>query len=49
MGAVTYYSHDLATDDQLIFLHDFVTAASSVNGTFSILYSTGGAVVLDYS
>jgi len=49
MGAVTYYDNGADHLDRLIFLHDFVTAASTSNGYFTIWYSTGGAVEITFT
>lgn len=35
--------------DQLIMLHDFVTAVSTVNGTFAITWNASGLCTLDYT
>lgn len=35
--------------DQLIMLHDFVTAVSTVNGTFAIAWNASGLMTLDYT
>lgn len=35
--------------DQLIALHDFVTAVSTSNGTFAIQWNASGLVTLDYT
>jgi hypothetical protein len=35
--------------DQLIMLHDFVTAVSTSNGTFGIQWSGSGLLTLDYT
>lgn len=35
--------------DQLIMLHDFVNAVSTVNGTFAITWNASGLLTLDYT
>lgn len=35
--------------DQLVMLHDFVTAVSTVNGTFAITWNASGLMTLDYT
>ena len=49
MAAVTYFNVGTAATDQLLFLMDFVTAASSSGGTFTILIAATGAVTLDFT
>lgn len=53
MAAVGYFQvgADLTTpaDDMLIFLSDFVTAASSSNGTFTVQWSASGIFTVDFT
>lgn len=49
MAAVGYFTTGNSTTDELIWLSDFVTAASSSGGTFSITWSTGGIIIYDYT
>lgn len=48
MAAVFYTNVGSAATDQLILLSDFVTAASSSAGTFTIQWSASGIATLDY-
>lgn len=49
MAAVGYFSRGgLSSADELIFLSDFVTAASSSNGTFTIQWNASGIFTVDY-
>jgi len=49
MGAAVYYNVGTAATDPLFFLSDFVTAASSSAGTFTIQVSASGWFTLDYT
>ena len=49
MAAVGYFTNGAAASDQLIWLSDFVTAASSSNGTFTIQWSSGGIIIYDFT
>ncbi len=53
MAAVGYFQvgADLTTpaDDMLVFLSDFVTAASSSNGTFTVQWNASGIFTLDFT
>jgi hypothetical protein len=49
MAAVLYFTTGNTTTDQLIFLSDFVTAATSSNGTFTITVSGDGWFYIDYT
>lgn len=49
MAAVLYYSSGNSATDQLIFLSDFVTAATSSNGTFTVQWAANGIFYLDYT
>ncbi len=49
MAAVLYFTTGAAATDQLIYLADFVTAATSSNGTFTITVDTNGWFYLDYT
>jgi hypothetical protein len=49
MAAVGYTNVGTAATDQLVFLSDFVSAASSSNGTFSVQWAGAGIFTLDYT
>jgi hypothetical protein len=49
MAGVGYFNVGSAATDQLVFLSDFVTAASSSNGTFTIQWSASGIFTVDYT
>lgn len=49
MASIFYFNVGLNTTDQLIVLSDFVTAASTTNGTFTIQWSASGIFTLDYT
>lgn len=49
MAAVGYTNVGSAATDQLVWLSDFVSAASSSNGTFTIQWAAGGIFTLDYT
>lgn len=50
MAAVGYFVRGGAsTADELIFLSDFVSAASSSSGTFTIQWSASGIFTVDYT
>lgn len=49
MAAVFYFNVGTAATDQLILLSDFVTAASTTNGTFQIQVAAGGLATIDYT
>lgn len=49
MAAVLYTNVGADTTDQLILLSDFVTAASTSNGTFLIQWNASGIFTLDYT
>ena len=49
MAAVHYTNVGSAATDQLISLHDFVTAASTTNGTFQVAWHASGLWTLDYT
>lgn len=50
MAGVGYFDRGGATTaDELMFLLDFVTAASSSGGTFTIQYNASGIFTLDYT
>jgi hypothetical protein len=50
MAAVGYYGRGGAdTADELIWLSDFVNAASSSNGAFTIQWSASGIFTVDYT
>ncbi len=48
MAAVHYGEVGASSADELIFLSDFVTAASTTNGTFTIQVDTNGWWYIDY-
>lgn len=49
MAAVGYFNVGSAATDQLLFLLDFVTAASSSGGSFTINTNASGAITLDFT
>jgi hypothetical protein len=49
MAAVGYTNVGSAATDQLIWLSDFVTAASSSSGTFTVQWSGSGIFTVDYT
>lgn len=49
MAAVLYTNVGADTTDQLILLSDFVSAASSSSGTFTIQWSASGLTTIDYT
>jgi hypothetical protein len=49
MAAVQYFNVGAAGTDQLILLSDFVTAASTTNGTFQIAWHASGIFTLDFT
>jgi hypothetical protein len=49
MAAVGYTNVGSAATDQLIWLSDFVTAASSSNGTFTVQWAGTGIFTIDYT
>jgi hypothetical protein len=50
MAAALYFTTGNTTTDQLIYLADFVTAATSSNGTFTVTVdATDGWFYLDYT
>jgi hypothetical protein len=50
MAAIGYWSGGVAsTSDELFWLSDFVTAASSANGTFTVQWSSGGIIIYDFT
>jgi hypothetical protein len=49
MCGIDYFNVGAAGTDQLLFLMDFVTAASSSGGTFTIQINASGAVTLDFT
>lgn len=49
MAAVGYFTTGNSTTDEIIWLSDFVTAASSSGGTFQITWSTGGIIIYDFT
>ena len=50
MAAVGYFDRGGATSaDELMFLLDFVTAASTSGGTFQIEYNASGIFTIDYT
>jgi hypothetical protein len=49
MCAVGYFTTGSSTTDELIWLSDFVTAASSSGGTFQVTWSTGGIIIYDFT
>lgn len=50
MAGVGYFARGgAATADELIFLSDFVTAASTSNGTFTIQWNASGIFTVDFT
>lgn len=49
MASVLSTSVGSDATDQLVCLHDFVTAVSTVNGTFQIQWNASGLVTFDYT
>lgn len=49
MAAVGYFNVGTSATDPLVWLSDFVTAASSSAGTFTVQWSASGIFTLDYS
>jgi len=49
MAAVLYFTTGNTTTDQLIYLADFVTAATSSNGTFTVTVHADGWFNVDYT
>jgi hypothetical protein len=49
MASVLRFNVGSNATDQLVMLHDFVTAVSSSNGTFAINWSASGLATLDYT
>lgn len=50
MAAVGYFGRGGASSaDELVFLSDFVTAASSSSGTFAIQWNAAGIFTVDYT
>lgn len=49
MAAVHYFNVGTAATDPLGFLSDFVTAASSSSGTFTIQWNASGIFQVDYT
>lgn len=49
MAGVGYFNVGTAATDQLVFLSDFVTAASSSGGTFTIQWSASGIFTVDFT
>ncbi len=48
MAAIHYFNVGSAATDQLGFLSDFVTAASTSNGTFAIQWNASGIYTVDF-
>lgn len=50
MAAIGYYGRGGASSaDELVFLSDFVTAASSSAGTFAVQWNAAGIFTVDYT
>lgn len=50
MAGVGYWSGGVSSaNDELFWLSDFVTAASSANGTFTIQWSDAGIIIYDFT
>ncbi len=50
MGAVGYFARGGASSaDELVFLSDFITAASTSNGTFLVQWNASGIFTVDFT
>jgi len=49
MAAVYYFIVGSAATDQLVSLSDFVTPASTTNGTFTIQWHSNGIITIDFT
>lgn len=49
MASILYTNVGASTTDQLVMLHDFVTAVSTSNGTFAIQWHANGLLTCDYT
>lgn len=49
MAAIGYFNVGTAATDMLVFLSDFVTAASTSNGTFTIQWAASGIFTIDFT
>jgi hypothetical protein len=49
MASILYTNVGSSATDQLLMLHDFVTAVSTSNGTFGIQWHSSGLLTLDYT
>jgi hypothetical protein len=49
MAGVGYFNVGLAATDQLVWLSDLVTAASTTNGTFTIKWRASGIITIEFS
>jgi hypothetical protein len=49
MASVLYTNVGSAATDQLVMLHDFVTAVSTSAGTFAIQWNASGLLTCDYT
>ena len=50
MAGITFHSTGTDTTDELYTLHDFITAASTSNGLFTVtIHATDGALYFDYT
>ena len=49
MASIFYTNVGSAATDQLIMLHDFVTAVTTSAGTFGIQWNASGLLTLDYT
>ena len=49
MASIFYTNVGSAATDQLIMLHDFVTAVTTSSGTFGIQWNASGLLTLDYT
>jgi hypothetical protein len=49
MAAVGYFTTGSSTTDELIWLSDFVTAASSSGGTFQVTWASTGILIWDFT
>lgn len=49
MASVLYFNVGSAATDQLVMLHDFVTAVSTTSGTLTVQWNASGLMTLDYT
>lgn len=49
MASILYTNVGASSTDQLVMLHDFVTAVNTSNGTFQIAWSASGLATIDFT